>query len=185
MMLLNDHQIHELVQSHNMIDPFVSTQQSSNCISYGLSSFGYDMRVSTSWIVFKNPLMNTIADPKTSVRTEQHSAMEIVIPPGGFVLCHSVERFSIPDNVMVMVVGKSTYARIGLIVNVTPLEPGWEGIVTIELSNTNTVPVRVYGMEGIAQCLFFKGNRPTTTYADRNGRYQRQTGITLPWVNKS
>ena len=184
MMLLNDRQITELVETHTMIDPFEPKQQSKNCVSYGLSSFGYDIRVSTNWVVFKNDINNHIADPKLSLSTTQHSAMEIIIPPSGFVLCHSLERFCIPNDVMVMVVGKSTYARIGLIVNVTPLEPGWEGIVTIELSNTNTVPVRVYGMEGIAQCLFFRGERPTTTYSDRSGRYQRQTGITLPWVNK-
>jgi dCTP deaminase len=176
-MILNDWQIAERADA-GMITPFVRHQvrHSDNhaVISYGLSSFGYDMRVAGQW-EYSAP-MSDVLDPKEAHRhaTVKHHAGFIVIPPAGFVLCRSVEHFAIPDDVSVVVLGKSTYARCGIIVNVTPLEAGWRGYVTIELSNTNTVPVKVYANEGIAQCIFHHGERPRVTYADRSGKYQDQ-----------
>jgi len=176
-MILNDWQIAERADA-GMISPFVRHQvrHSDNhpVISYGLSSFGYDMRVAGQW-EYSAP-MSDVLDPKEAHRhtTVKYEAAFIVIPPGGFVLCRSVEHFAIPDEISVVVVGKSTYARCGIIVNVTPLEAGWRGYVTIELSNTNTVPVKVYANEGIAQCIFHQGRRPDVTYADRCGKYQDQ-----------
>ena len=176
-MILCDWQIVERADA-GMITPFVReqvrTQGRKNVISYGLSSFGYDMRVADVWESW--PRGNNAIDPKRSdvPYSTKHHAGFIVIPSGGFVLCRSVEHFAIPDDVSVVVVGKSTYARCGIIVNVTPLEAGWRGYVTIELSNTNTVPVKVYANEGIAQCIFHHGERPRVTYADRNGKYQDQ-----------
>ncbi len=176
-MILNDRQITALANA-GMISPFVENQVRSHdnypVISYGLSSFGYDMRVADAWESW--PRNSTTLDPKEAHRspTLKYHAGFIVIPPGGFVLCRSVEHFAIPDDVSVVVVGKSTYARCGIIVNVTPLEAGWRGYVTIELSNTNTVPVKVYANEGIAQCIFHRGERPRVTYADRSGKYQDQ-----------
>jgi len=178
MALLNDRQILERCYSHRMIEP--CQMHSSHGISHGVSSFGYDMRVATEWTWYTQHA--TVLDPKHVTESQVHraTAESITMQPGEFVLCRSVEYFRIPDDIMVVVLGKSTYARCGIIVNVTPLEPGWEGHVTIELSNTNTVPVKVYGNEGIAQCLFYHGDRPTITYADRRGKYQGQQGVTLP-----
>jgi dCTP deaminase len=176
-MILNDWQIAERADA-GMITPFVRHQVRDNgnypVISYGLSSFGYDMRVADQWEQCERTSFPL--DPKEAHRTptHKHHAGFIVIQPGGFVLCRSVEHFAIPDDVSVVVVGKSTYARCGIIVNVTPLEAGWRGYVTIELSNTNTVPVKVYANEGIAQCIFHHGERPRVTYADRSGKYQDQ-----------
>lgn len=178
MALLNDRQILERCYAHRMIEP--CQMHSSHGISHGISSFGYDMRVATEWTWYTQHA--TVLDPKHVTESQVHraTAESITMQPGDFVLCRSVEYFRIPDDIMVVVLGKSTYARCGIIVNVTPLEPGWEGHVTIELSNTNTVPVKVYGNEGIAQCLFYQGERPAITYADRRGKYQGQQGVTLP-----
>jgi dCTP deaminase len=176
-MILCDWQIAERADA-GMITPFVRHQVRSHdnypVISYGLSSFGYDMRVADQWQ--RCAPESGVLDPKEAHRhvSFTHHAGFIVIPSGGFVLCRSVEHFAIPDDVSVVVVGKSTYARCGIIVNVTPLEAGWRGHVTIELSNTNTVPVKVYANEGIAQCIFHHGERPRVTYADRSGKYQDQ-----------
>lgn len=184
MMLLNDKQIKKYAQE-GMISDFVDEQVSTGVVSYGLSSFGYDMRVGNRWAMFDSPLKHpNVHDPKLPAYYEkvEFYGSEIVLQPGAFALAESYEHFCIPDTVMVLVVGKSTYARLGIIVNVTPLEPEWSGCVTIEISNTNTVPVRIYAEEGIAQCLFFEGERPRYTYKERNGRYNNQTGISYPFV---
>jgi dCTP deaminase len=175
--ILNDSEIARLCMDKAMIEPWAPHR--GHGISHGVSSFGYDMRVADEWTWYKH---GVLLDPKHVTEAQVHRAHadSIMMEPGEFVLCRSVEHFIIPDDVMVVVLGKSTYARCGIIVNVTPLEPGWRGHVTIELSNTNTVPVRVYANEGIAQCLFFRGERPVITYADRSGKYQGQHGVTLP-----
>jgi dCTP deaminase len=167
-----------------MIEPFVEHLEREGVISYGLSSFGYDLRAAPEWRVFVNAF-NTIVDPKSFdpasfVEVDQDTC---VIPPNSFVLTRSVEYLRIPDDVLVIALGKSSYARTGIVANVTPLEPGWEGHVTLELSNTTPLPAKVYANEGIVQLLFFQGEeRPETTYADRKGKYQGQRGVTLPKV---
>lgn len=182
-MILNDDQIRQRIAA-GMIDNAAMTQVRNEIISYGVTSFGYDMRCADEWQVWERDHMATI-DPK---RNDLHKhltptkAKHIRIMPGDFALCRSVEYFAIPDDIMCIVVGKSTYARCGLIVNVTPLEPGWEGHVTIELSNTAPLPIKVYAFEGIAQVLFLQGKRPRTTYRDKRGKYMMQRGITLPIV---
>ncbi len=180
--LLADHQIRELAQSKGMIDPFVEKQKRDGVISYGLSSYGYDARCSDDFKIFTN-VDNALVDPKAfSNQSFVDRKTDIcVIPPNSFALTHTVEYFRIPDDVLVICLGKSTYARCGLIVNVTPLEPGWEGHVTLEISNTTPLPARVYANEGVAQFLFFKGSSACeTTYADRAGKYMGQRGVTLP-----
>ena len=157
-------------------------QVTERVVSFGLSSFGYDARLAPAYKLF-TPVTGgpTIIDPKNIDERcfQNFTGDSIVMPPHSFMLGHTVEYFRIPDDVMVVCLGKSTYARCGLIVNVTPLEPGWEGQVTIEISNTTPLPAKIYGNEGIAQFLFFKGsNRPSVTYADRNGKYQGQLGVT-------
>lgn len=181
-MILNDSQITRLAK-RGAIVPFAPMAKRGYAISYGVSSFGYDMRVADEWTRYTGEY--TVLDPKhvDERRTVTHSADAITLDPGDFVLCRSVEYFEIPEDIMVVVVGKSTYARCGIIVNVTPLEPGWRGHVTIELSNTNTVPVIVHANEGIAQCLFYQGERPAVTYADKHGKYQDQSGVVLPKVD--
>ena len=181
-MILNDKQITALA-ADGMITPFALGIKRPNTISYGVTSFGYDMRVADEWRHYVGEF--STLDPKriTAPRTVEYTADAITMMPGDFVLCRSVEHFVIPDDVMVTVLGKSTYARCGIIVNVTPLEPGWCGHVTIELSNTNTVPVVVYANEGIAQCIFHRGERPAITYAEKGGKYQRQVGVVLPMVD--
>ena len=149
-------------------------------ISYGLSSFGYDLRAAPEWRVFVNAF-NTVVDPKNF---DTNSFVELdndhcIIPPNSFALTRSIEYMRVPEDVMVVALGKSTYARVGIVANVTPLEPGWEGHVTLELSNTTPLPAKVYANEGIVQLLFFQGERPEVTYADRKGKYQGQTGVTL------
>lgn len=163
-----------------MIEPFVEKLVRQGVISYGLSSFGYDLRAAPEWRVFVNAF-NTVVDPKDF---DTNSFVELesdhcIIPPNSFALTRSVEYLRIPDDVMVVALGKSTYARVGIVANVTPLEPGWEGHVTLELSNTTPLPAKVYADEGIVQLLFFQGERPETTYAERKGKYQGQTGVTL------
>jgi dCTP deaminase len=180
--LLPDHEIRKLAQENGMIEPFVEKQTRDGVISYGLSSFGYDARAAREFKIFTN-VDNAIVDPKDfSHQSFVDRTTDIcIIPPNSFALTHTVEYFRIPEDVLVICLGKSTYARCGLIVNVTPLEPGWEGHVTLEISNTTPLPARVYANEGIAQFLFFKGSSACeTSYADRKGKYMGQRGVTLP-----
>ena len=167
-----------------MISPFEDKQVRQGKISYGLSSFGYDARVSSEFKIFTN-VNSVIVDPKNfepnSFVTKNVS--ECIIPPNSFVLASTVEYFKIPNDVLVICLGKSTYARCGIIVNVTPLEPGWEGHVTLEFSNTTPLPAKIYANEGVAQFVFLKGNeKPDTSYSDRKGKYMGQKGVTLPKV---
>lgn len=164
-----------------MIEPFEDRLVRQGVISYGLSSFGYDLRAAPEWRIFVN-VFNTIVDPKNFdlrglVESEGDTC---IIPPNSFVLTRSVEYLRVPDDVMVIALGKSSYARCGIVANVTPLEPGWEGHVTLELSNTTPLPAKVYAHEGIVQLLFFKGEKPEVSYASRGGKYQGQRGVTLP-----
>ena len=182
-MILADWQIQQYAEEEGMIDPFVAEQVRGDVISYGLSSFGYDMRIANDFRIFTPNAWNSVVDPKKideramlQYRTPDH----ILIPPNSYALGRSVEYFRIPRKVLCIVLGKSTYARSGLIVNVTPLEPGWEGHVTIEISNATPLPAKVYANEGIAQVLFLQGEDPLISYADKQGKYQGQTGITLP-----
>ncbi len=180
--LLADHQIRHLALNEGMIEPFVEKQKRNGVISYGLSSYGYDARTADEFKIFTN-VDNALVDPKDfSQQSFVDRRVDIcVIPPNSFALSRTVEYFRIPKDVLVICLGKSTYARCGLIVNVTPLEPGWEGHVTLEISNTTPLPARVYANEGIAQFLFFKGSSICeTTYADRSGKYMGQRGVTLP-----
>jgi len=184
MPVLSDRWIKKMAQKNRMIYPFVSSQKKKNKISFGLSSFGYDARVSNKFKIFTNVNSN-IVDPKNFKQDSfvSKSGKECIIPPNSFVLASTVEYFKIPKDVLVICLGKSTYARCGIIVNVTPLEPGWEGHVTLEFSNTTPLPAKVYANEGAAQFIFLKGNeRPKTTYSDRKGKYMKQRGVTLPKV---
>ena len=167
-----------------MISPFEEKQVSEGKISYGLSSFGYDARVSNEFKIFTN-VNSEIVDPKNFKPSNfvTKNVSECIIPPNSFVLASTVEYFKIPKDVLVICLGKSTYARCGIIVNVTPLEPGWEGHVTLEISNTTPLPAKIYANEGVAQFVFLKGNeRPEISYSDRKGKYMGQTGVTLPKV---
>jgi dCTP deaminase len=180
--LLADHQIRELAQKQGMIEPFVEKQTKDGVISYGLSSFGYDARAAKEFKIFTN-VDNAMVDPKDFSHQSfvDRTTDVCVIPPNSFALTHTVEYFRIPKDVLVICLGKSTYARCGLIVNVTPLEPGWEGHVTLEISNTTPLPAKVYANEGVAQFLFFKGSAACeVSYADRKGKYMGQRGVTLP-----
>jgi len=184
MTVLSDKWIKEMVTTNNMISPFENKQVRDNKISYGLSSFGYDARVSDEFKIFTN-VNSEIVDPKNFKLNNFISKKgdECIIPPNSFVLSSTVEYFRIPNDVMVICLGKSTYARCGIIVNVTPLEPSWEGNVTLEFSNTTPLPAKIYANEGAAQFIFLKGNeKPDITYADRNGKYMKQSGVTLPKV---
>ena len=168
----------------DMISPFVEKQQRLNNISYGLSSFGYDARVSNEFKIFTN-VNSSIVDPKNfsdeSLVTKTEDVC--IIPPNSFALASTVEYFKIPRDTLVICLGKSTYARCGIIVNVTPLEPEWEGHVTLEFSNTTPLPAKIYANEGACQFIFLKGNEsPETSYADRNGKYMKQRGVTLPKI---
>ena len=173
-----------MVSENKMISPFEDKQIRENKISYGLSSFGYDARVSNEFKIFTN-VNSEIVDPKNFKASNfvTKNVSECIIPPNSFVLASTVEYFRIPKDVLVVCLGKSTYARCGIIVNVTPLEPGWEGHVTLEFSNTTPLPAKVYANEGVAQFIFLKGNEtPEVTYSDRNGKYMGQTGVTLPKI---
>ena len=184
MTVLSDKWIKKMVRTNNMISPFENKQVRGNKISYGLSSFGYDARVSNEFKIFTN-VNSEIVDPKNFKLNYfiSKKGEECIIPPNSFVLSSTVEYFRIPNDVMVICLGKSTYARCGIIVNVTPLEPSWEGNVTLEFSNTTPLPAKIYANEGAAQFIFLKGNeKPNITYADRNGRYMKQFGVTLPKV---
>ena len=184
MSVLSDKSIRKLAVEENMISPFENKQVRDGKISYGLSSYGYDARVSEEFKIFTN-VNSEIVDPKDFKPTNfvTKNVAVCVIPPNSFALARTVERFKIPKDILVICLGKSTYARCGIIVNVTPLEPGWKGHVTLEFSNTTPLPAKIYANEGVAQFIFLKGNEePEVTYADRNGKYMGQTGVTLPKV---
>ncbi len=182
MPIMPDSWIREMALTKGMIDPFVEQQKKEGVISYGLSSYGYDARVSNEFKIFTN-VDSAIVDPKnfSEAGFVSRDVDVCVIPPNSFALARSVEYFRVPRDVLVICLGKSTYARCGLIVNVTPLEPEWEGHVTLEISNTTPLPAKVYANEGLCQFLFLKGDSPCeTSYADRAGKYMHQRGVTLP-----
>jgi len=186
MTIKSDKWIRKMVKKYQMIDPFEPGQIKENngarIVSYGTSSYGYDVRCSNEFKIFTN-INSAIVDPKNF---SNESFVDLksdvcIIPPNSFVLAHTVEYFRIPRNVLTICLGKSTYARCGIIVNVTPLEPEWEGHVTLEFSNTTNLPARIYAREGIAQMLFLESDEECeTSYKDRMGKYQGQRGITLP-----
>jgi dCTP deaminase len=178
-----DHWIRRMALEHGMIEPFLENQVREGVVSYGLSSYGYDIRVADEYRIFSAATGQlSVVDPKQiDERAMVPYQGEIcIIPPNSFALARTVEYFRIPRNVLTICLGKSTYARCGIIVNVTPFEPEWEGYVTIEISNTTPLPAKIYSNEGIAQVLFFEGDPPDVSYADRKGKYQAQRGITLP-----
>jgi dCTP deaminase len=184
MSILSDRWIRRMAQEKGMIEPFVDAQKREGVISYGLSSYGYDARVGTDFKIFTN-VNSSVVDPKNF---DQQSFVDrntdvCIIPPNSFALARTVEYFRIPRDVLVICVGKSTYARCGIIVNVTPLEPEWEGHVTLEFSNTTPLPAKIYANEGACQFLFLQGNEPCeTSYRDKAGKYQGQRGVTLPKI---
>lgn len=175
-----------MAESHQMIEPFephqIKENESGRVVSYGTSSYGYDIRVADEFKVFTN-INSTIVDPKNF---DEGSFVDVkadvcIIPPNSFALARTVEYFRIPRNVLTVCLGKSTYARCGIIVNVTPFEPEWEGFVTLEFSNTTPLPAKIYANEGVAQVLFFESDEECeVSYRDRGGKYQRQAGVTLP-----
>lgn len=181
-----DRWINKMAKEHKMIEPFSANQVRENnqhkIISYGTSSYGYDVRCADEFKIFTN-INSAVVDPK---KFDPNSFVDVksdvcIIPPNSFALARTVEFFRIPRNVLVVCLGKSTYARCGIIVNVTPLEPEWEGHVTLEFSNTTPLPAKIYANEGVAQMLFFESDEPCeTSYKDRGGKYQGQTGVTLP-----
>jgi dCTP deaminase len=182
MSIKSDRWITRMAREHKMIEPFEERQVRQGVISYGVSSYGYDMRVTDEFKLFTN-LHNAIVDPKefSPKSFVDVKADSCVIPPNSFALCRSAEYFRIPRNVLCVCLGKSTYARCGIIINVTPFEPEWEGYVTIEISNTTPLPAKIYANEGIAQVLFFEADEPCeVSYKDRKGKYQGQVGVTLP-----
>ena len=186
MSIKSDHWIRRMAQQHNMIDPFVPCQvrdtDAGRVISYGTSSYGYDIRCADEFKIFTN-INSAIVDPK---EFDADSFVDFkgdvcIIPPNSFALARTVEYFRIPRSVLTICLGKSTYARCGIIVNVTPLEPEWEGHITLEFSNTTPLPARIYANEGVAQVLFFESDEVCEiSYRDRGGKYQGQTGVTLP-----
>ncbi|MEI8300616.1 MAG: dCTP deaminase [Chlamydiota bacterium] len=185
MTLQSDRWIKEMARNHGMIEPFADSQikevDNRRVISYGLSSYGYDLRVGKQFKVFTN-IYNTMVDPK-NFQPDAFVDMEgdyCIIPPNSFALAMSVEYFRIPRDVLTLCIGKSTYARCGIIVNVTPFEPEWEGYVTLEISNTTPLPAKIYGGEGLAQVLFYRGEPCEVSYADRQGKYMKQMEITMP-----
>jgi dCTP deaminase len=186
MAVKSDKWIREMAQAYHMIEPFEANQVRHNemgkVVSFGTSSYGYDVRCADEWRVFTN-LNSTIVDPKAF---DESSFVKLqsnicIIPPNSFVLARTIEYFRIPRNVLTICLGKSTYARCGIIVNVTPLEPEWEGHVTLEFSNTTNLPARIYANEGVAQMVFFESDEECEiSYKDRDGKYQGQKGVTLP-----
>ncbi|WP_437375467.1 dCTP deaminase [Inquilinus limosus] len=179
---MSDIWIRERALADKMIDPFVEQQKREGTISYGLSSYGYDARVSDEFLVFTN-VDSALVDPKNFDPKSfvERKGPVCIIPPNSFALARTVEYFRIPRDVLVICLGKSTYARCGIIVNVTPLEPEWEGHVTLEFSNTTPLPAKIYANEGACQFLFLKGDQPCeVSYADRAGKYMGQRGVTLP-----
>ena len=181
-MLKSDRWIRRMALDHDMINPFSEKQVREGVVSYGLSSYGYDLRVADEFKIFTN-VNCTMVDPK---QFDERSFVTVrsecaIIPPNSFALARSVEYFKIPRDVLTICVGKSTYARCGIIVNVTPFEPEWEGFVTLEISNTTPLPARIYANEGLCQIIFFQSDEVCeTSYADRRGKYQAQKGIVLP-----
>jgi dCTP deaminase len=182
MSVKSDRWIRRMAAEHRMIEPFAEKQVRQGVISYGISSYGYDIRIADEFKIFTN-VNSSVVDPKNM---DPSSMVDFegpicVIPPNSFALGRTVEYFRVPRNVLCTCVGKSTYARCGIITNVTPFEPEWEGFVTLEISNTTPLPARIYANEGIAQVLFFEGDEPCeTSYKDKAGKYQAQQGITLP-----
>ena len=184
MSIKNDRWIRTMSKEHAMIEPFEEKQVKEGVISYGLSSYGYDMRVSREFRIFTNAL-SAIVDPKAfdSKSFIEYEGDVCIIPPNSFALARSVEYFRIPRKVLTICLGKSTYARCGIITNVTPFEPEWEGFVTLEISNTTPLPAKVYANEGIAQVVFFESDEACeVSYADRKGKYQKQSTLTLPKI---
>lgn len=189
MTILSDKSIAKLALEQHMIEPFIKNQvkideDGNKLISYGNSSYGYDARVSNEFKIFTN-IDSAVVDPKEFCDSSfvNRTTDVCIIPPNSFALARTVEYFRIPKDILVVCVGKSTYARCGIIVNVTPLEPGWEGHVTLEFSNTTPLPAKIYAYEGACQFLFFKGDQPCDMpYDKRNGKYMGQTGVTLPRV---
>ncbi|MDG2320820.1 MAG: dCTP deaminase [Rhodospirillaceae bacterium] len=182
MSVMPDSWIKKMATEHGMIEPFTDQLAREGVISYGLSSYGYDARVSDEFKIFTN-VDNVIVDPKefSTQGFVDRKTDTCVIPPNSFALARTVELFRIPRDVLVICLGKSTYARCGIIVNVTPLEPEWEGHVTLEFSNTTPLPARIYANEGACQFIFLKGDSICdVSYADRKGKYQGQQGVTLP-----
>ena len=182
--LKNDAWIRRMVLEQNMIEPFINHQVRHDVISFGLSSYGYDIRVTDEFKIFTN-VHSVVVDPKNfnSSSFIDYKGPVCIIPPNSFVLTQTVEYFRIPRKVLTVCLGKSTYARCGLIVNVTPFEPEWEGYVTLEISNTTPLPARIYANEGIAQVIFFEADEVCeTSYADRQGKYQAQQTIVLPRI---
>ena len=185
MTIKSDRWIRRMALEHGMIEPFVDSQVQAGVVSYGLSSYGYDIRVADEFKVFTN-INNTVVDPK---QFDPRSFVDIkgdtcIVPPNSFALARTIEYFRIPRDVLTVCLGKSTYARCGIIVNVTPFEPEWEGTVTLEISNTTPLPARIYSNEGIAQVLFFQSDEPCErSYADKKGKYLKQRGVTLPKIN--
>lgn len=179
-----DSWIRRMAREHKMIEPFVDTQVRGSAISYGVSSYGYDIRVADEFKIFTN-INNTVIDPKNF---DPRSFVDVktdvcIVPPNTFALARTIEYFRIPRDVLTICLGKSTYARCGIIVNVTPFEPEWEGTVTLEISNTTPLPAKIYANEGIAQVLFFQSDEPCEmSYADKKGKYQAQRGVTLPKI---
>jgi len=184
MAIKSDKWIKRMALAHGMIDPFVDDQVRSGVISYGVSSYGYDVRVGDEFKVFTN-VFNTVVDPKNF---DPRSFVDIkadvcIIPPNSFALASTVEYFRVPRDILTVCLGKSTYARCGIIVNVTPFEPEWEGHVTIEISNTTPLPAKIYANEGIAQVVFFQSDEVcAVSYKDKKGKYQAQRGVTLPRI---
>jgi dCTP deaminase len=184
MSIKSDRWIKRMAREQQMIEPFVESQTRLGVVSYGVSSYGYDVRVGDEFKVFTN-VFNTVVDPKNF---DPKSFVDIkadvcIIPPNSFALASTIEYFRIPRDILTICLGKSTYARCGIIVNVTPFEPEWEGHVTIEISNTTPLPAKIYANEGIAQVLFFQGDEPCeVSYKDKKGKYQAQRGVTLPKI---
>jgi dCTP deaminase len=185
MSIKSDRWIARMAREHGMIEPFVEGQVREGVISFGVSSYGYDIRVADEFKVFTN-INSTVIDPKAF---DPRSFVDItsdvcIVPPNSFALARTVEYFRIPRNVLTVCVGKSTYARCGIIVNVTPFEPEWEGTATLEISNTTPLPAKIYANEGIAQVLFFESDEPcATSYGEKKGKYQAQREVTLPRID--
>ena len=182
MAIKSDRWIRKMALEHDMINPYNDRQMREGVISYGVSSYGYDLRVADEFKIFTN-VNSAIVDPKNFDARSfiDVKGASVLIPPNSFALARSVEYFKIPRDVLTICVGKSTYARCGIIVNVTPFEPEWEGFVTLEISNTTPLPAKIYANEGLCQILFFQGDEPCeTSYKDKSGKYQKQHGIVLP-----
>jgi dCTP deaminase len=179
-----DYWIRKMAREHRMIEPFADRQIRDGVISYGVSSYGYDIRVADEFKIFTN-IYSAVVDPKNfdPKSMVDYNGDICVIPPNSFALARTIEYFRIPRSVLTVCVGKSTYARCGIIVNVTPFEPEWEGFVTLEISNTTPLPARIYAKEGIAQVLFFEADQECEiSYADKKGKYQAQQSIVLPKI---